>query len=247
MSGAYPSTADQQEVRLKMKAVIMAGGLGTRLKPFTHIIPKPLLPVGEKSVLEVTIQKLKAQGFEEIILAVHYKSDLFESYFGDGSKFGIKIRYSKEKQRLGTAGPLRLAAPHLSAPFLVMNGDILTNMDFNKLRRFHTESGADFTLVTKKIQLPLHYGVVEKDGDRIRGIREKPVVESEISAGIYFMNAAVPELIPDGRRFDMTDLMRDLIAAGKHVCAYPLEDYWLDIGQMEDYQRAQEDFKDGLI
>lgn len=230
-----------------MKAVIMAGGLGTRLKPFTHIIPKPLLPVGEKSVLEVTIQKLQAQGFEEIILAVHYKSDLFESYFGDGSKFGIRIRYSKEKQRLGTAGPLKLAAPHLSAPFLVMNGDILTNLDFKKLRRFHEKNGADLTLVTKKIQLPLHYGVVEKDGNKIRGIQEKPVVESEISAGIYFLDTGVLDLIPAGQRFDMTELMKDLIAAGKNVCAYPLEDYWLDIGQMEDYQRAQEDFKDGLI
>jgi NDP-sugar pyrophosphorylase family protein len=230
-----------------MKAVIMAGGLGTRLKPFTHIIPKPLLPVGEKSVLEVTIQKLASNGFEEIILAVHYKSDLFESYFGDGSKFGIPIRYSKEKHRLGTAGPLLLAAPHLSEPFLVMNGDILTNMDFNKLRRFHVDNEADLTLVTKKIQLPLHYGVVDKVGDKIRGIQEKPVVESEISAGIYFLNTDVLDLIPADERFDMTELMKDLIAAGKSVCAYPLEDYWLDIGQMEDYQRAQEDFKDGLI
>jgi len=230
-----------------MKAVIMAGGLGTRLKPFTHIIPKPLLPVGEKSVLEITIHKLKTQGFAEVVLAVHYKSDLFESYFGDGSKFGIKIQYSREKQRLGTAGPLKLAAPHLSDPFLVMNGDILTNLDFNKLRRFHSENGADLTLVTKKIQLPLHYGVVEKNGDRVLGIQEKPVVESEISAGIYYLDTDVLDFIPDGKRFDMTELMRDLIAAGKNVYAYPLEDYWLDIGQMEDYQRAQEDFKDGLI
>jgi NDP-sugar pyrophosphorylase family protein len=230
-----------------MKAVIMAGGLGTRLKPFTHIIPKPLLPVGEQSVLEVTIQKLKAQGFDEIILAVHYKSDLFESYFGDGSKFGIRIRYSKEKQRLGTAGPLKLAAPYLSEPFLVMNGDILTNMDFTKLRRFHERNEADFTLVTKKIQLPLHYGVVDKDGDRILGIQEKPIVESEISSGIYFLNTAVLDSIPDGERFDMTDLMRDLITAGKSLYAYPLEDYWLDIGQMEDYQQAQKDFENGLI
>ncbi|MFH1755621.1 MAG: sugar phosphate nucleotidyltransferase [Candidatus Latescibacterota bacterium] len=230
-----------------MKAVIMAGGLGTRLKPFTHIIPKPLLPVGEKSVLEITIQKLTEQGCEEIILAVHYKSDLFESYFGDGSKFGIKISYSKEKQRLGTAGPLKLAAPYLSAPFLVMNGDILTNMDCNKLRQFHTKNKADLTLVTKKIQLPLHYGVVEKKDDKILGIKEKPIVEAEISAGIYFVNTDVLEFIPADERFDMTDLMRDLIAAGKQVYAYPLEDYWLDIGQMEDYQKAQEDFKDGLI
>ncbi len=227
--------------------MIMAGGLGTRLKPFTHIIPKPLLPVGEKSVLELTIQKLKEQGFAEIILAVNYKSDLFESYFGDGSKFGVKISYSKEQKRLGTAGPMLLARDRLKAPFLVLNGDILTNMDFNELRRFHLEKAADFTLVTKRIQLPLHYGVVEKQGDRILNIKEKPVVESEISAGIYYVNPGILDLIPPDEKFDMTDLMKKLIASEKMVAAYVLEDYWLDIGQMSDYEKAQEDFKDGLI
>lgn len=221
--------------------------MGTRLKPFTHIIPKPLLPLGEKSLLEVTIQKLEEQGFTDIILAVNYKSDLFESYFGDGSKFGVKIRYSKEKQRLGTAGPLKLAAPYLSESFLVMNGDILTNMDFKKLRQVHVTNRADFTLVTKRIQLPLHYGVVEKKGDRILDIREKPIMEAEVSAGIYFVNADMLDFIPSDERFDMTELMKQLIAAGKNVHAYPLEDYWLDIGQMKDYQQAQEDFEDGLI
>lgn len=134
-----------------MKAVIMAGGLGTRLRPFTQIIPKPLLPVGEKSVLEITISKLKSQGFDEIILAVSYKSDLFESYFGNGAKFGVKTFYSKEKKKLSTAGPLLLIKKKLSEPFLVINGDILTNMDFGKLLKFHTKNKADLTLVTKLI------------------------------------------------------------------------------------------------
>jgi NDP-sugar pyrophosphorylase family protein len=230
-----------------MKAVIMAGGLGRRLKPFTHIIPKPLLPVGEKSILEVTVQKLREQGFEEIILAVHYKSDLFESYFGDGSKFGLKISYSKEKEGLGTAGPLRLSKKKLTDPFLVMNGDILTNMDFNKLKNFHNENDGDLTLVTKKIQLPLHYGVVEKKVNRVVKITEKPVVESEISAGIYFLDPGVVDAIPQDESFDMTDLMRALIASNRHVLAYPLQEYWLDIGQISDYEQAQEDFEKGLI
>ena len=225
----------------------MAGGLGTRLRPFTHIIPKPLLPVGEKSILEITIHKLSEQGFEEVILAVNYKSNLFESYFGDGADFGLKMTYSTEKERLGTAGPLLLAKDKLDKPFLVLNGDILTNMDFTKLHESHVNSGADFTLATKKIQLPLHYGVVEKDGDRITGIVEKPKLESEISAGIYFINPDVLALIPPNQVYNMTELMRALIGDGRNVCAYPLSEYWLDIGQLGDYERAQEDFEKGLI
>ncbi len=230
-----------------MKAVIMAGGLGTRLKPITHIIPKPLLPLGEKSVLEVTIQKLKDQGFDEIFMAVYYKSDLFESYFGDGSKFGLKISFSMEKQRLGTAGPMLLLKDRLEEPFLVLNGDILTNLDFNNLKKYHQEHRADMTLVTKMIQLPLHYGVVEKEADRVLEIKEKPVIESEINAGIYFVNPEVLDFIPPNQTFDMTELMRTLIDSGKKVSAFLLEDYWLDIGQMQDYQKAQEDFESGLI
>ena len=230
-----------------MKAVIMAGGLGTRLKPFTHIIPKPLLPVGEKSVLEIVMHKLKSQGFKEIILAVGYKSDLFESFFGNGSKFGLSIKYSKEKKRLGTAGPVRLVKDRLDEPFLVMNGDILTNMDFSKLKKFHKKNQSDFTLVTKKITLPLHYGVVEKNGNNILNIQEKPVVESEVSAGIYFLNPDVIDFIPPNRTFNMPDLVKALISAHRNVLAYQLNDDWLDIGQLGDYQQAQKDFKKGLI
>jgi NDP-sugar pyrophosphorylase family protein len=230
-----------------MKAVIMAGGLGTRLNPLTHIIPKPLLPVGEKSILEITIQKLKNQGFREVFLAVSYKSDLFESYFGDGSKFGLRIGYAKEEARLGTAGPLQLLVDRLDEPFLVMNGDILTDMDFGALREFHTGNGADLTIVTKIIRLPLHYGVIEKETDRIVRIQEKPTVESEINAGIYFMSPAVLDMIPSGVRFDMTELIGRLIEKDNKVLAYPLHGYWLDIGQMSDYRQAQKDFDNGLI
>jgi NDP-sugar pyrophosphorylase family protein len=225
----------------------MAGGLGTRLKPFTQIIPKPLLPLGEQSVLEVTINKLRDQGFDEIFLAVYYKSDLFQSYFGDGSKYGLKISFSMEKQKLGTAGPLLLLKDKLPDPFLVLNGDILTNLDFNVLKKHHQERRADLTLVTKKIQLPLHYGVVDKEADRVLGIREKPVVESEINAGIYFISPGVLDFIPPNKTFDMTELVRKLISGGKHVSAFLLTDYWLDIGQMQDYQKAQADFENGLI
>lgn len=230
-----------------MKAVIMAGGLGARLKPLTQILPKPLLPVGEKSVLEITIHKLGEQGFKEIFLAVRHRSDLFQSYFGDGSKFGLKIRYSKEKKRLGTAGPLLLIKRRLKESFLVLNGDILTNMDFKRLKEFHLKKRADLTLVTKKIQLPLHYGVVTKKGYKILHIREKPIVESEINAGIYFLNPEILDFIPPDKKSDMTELIKILVRKKRNVVAYPLEEYWLDIGQMKDYRQAQEDFKNGLI
>ena len=225
----------------------MAGGLGTRLRPFTQIIPKPLLPVGEKSVLEITISKLKFQGFDEIILAVSYKSDLFESYFGNGSKYGVKISYSKERKKLGTAGPLLLLKKKLTEPFLVINGDILTNMDFGKLTIFHTENKADLTLVTKIVQLPLHYGVVEKSGKVVKDVKEKHVVESEINAGIYYLSPSTLEFIPWNREFTMTELMKELIKNKKNVLAYPLKEYWLDIGQLKDYDQAQKDIKEGLI
>jgi NDP-mannose synthase len=230
-----------------MKAIILAGGLGSRLKPLTQIIPKPLLPVGEKSVLEITIQKMKEQGFDEVILAVNYKSHMFESYFGDGSRFGLEVSYSKEQKSLGTAGPILLAKPKLKDSFLVLNGDILTSMDFNDLRKFHDANQADLTLVTKQMQLPLHYGVVKKEANRVLHIEEKPVVVSEISAGIYFLNPGVIDYIPADKTFHMTDLMRKLIDDNKKVLAYPIEDYWLDIGQMSDYKKAQEDFENGLI
>jgi NDP-sugar pyrophosphorylase family protein len=152
-----------------------------------------------------------------------------------------------EKQKLGTAGPMLLLKDKLKEPFLVLNGDILTNLDFNVLEKYHHDRQAVLTLVTKKIQLPLHYGVVEKDDDRVLGIKEKPVVESEINAGIYFISPEVMDFIPPDETFDMTDLMRKLIDNGRKVAAYLLEDYWLDIGQMQDYEKAQEDFESGLI
>jgi len=230
-----------------MKAVILAGGLGTRLRPLTQIIPKPLLPVGEKSLLEITILNLKRFGFDEVILATNYKSDLFESYFGDGSKFGIKVTYSKEKEPLGTAGPLLLVKDKLTEPFLVMNGDILTNLDFSKLIGFHKTNSADFTVVSKIIEHPLHYGVVKAEDSRVTAIEEKPVIESEINAGIYALSPVALSRIPENRFFTMTELIKSLISNRNKVLRYKLDDYWLDIGQMSDYKKAQDDIKQGLV
>lgn len=229
-----------------MDAVILAGGLGVRLRPFTHIIPKPLLPVGEHSVLEITINKLRECGFDNLIITINYKSHLFETYFGDGSRFNVKISYSKEKEDLGTAGPLKLVGEKLKEPFLVIYGDILTSLDFRKLKDFHMKNGSDFTLVTKEIYLPISYGTIVSDGDLIKSIEEKPVMKSEINTGIYFLSPEVIKFIPEGF-FHMTDLIKLLIQKGKKVMKYELKDYWIDIGEKDSYEKAQKDFENGNL
>ncbi len=221
-----------------MKAVIMAGGLGERLKPFTRIIPKSLLPVGNRSILEIQILNLKAHGATDVYLALGYRHELFEAYFGDGSKWGVRIYYSTEKKPLGTAGPLTLIRPFLQEPFLVMNGDILTDLNFNELRRAHGGGGGAVTVVTKVITLPLRYGVIKHHAGMISGIEEKPSLSAEINAGIYFMNPEVIDLMPPDTPVSMDALLRDMIAKGYCVTRFLLDSYWLDIGQMADYEKA---------
>lgn len=227
-----------------MKAVILAGGLGTRLAPLTKVIPKPLLPVGEKSVLEIQLLHMKKNGFKEVFLCLGYKSELFEAYFGSGEKFGLKIHYNHEKSPLGTAGPIRLISASLDKPFLIINGDILTDMSFSSLAKFHIKNKASMTIVSKKVMIPLHYGTIKHKGNRVVEIIEKPALSSDINAGIYFMNPEVLNLIPYNEKYSMDVLIRRLIALKKYrVCRYELKNYWLDIGQMEDYHKAQEIFK----
>lgn len=231
-----------------MKAVIMAGGLGQRLRPFTQIIPKPLLPVGEQSVLEIIIRALSAHGFEEVILTLNYQSALFEAFFGDGGKWGVKISYTKEEKPLGTAGPLKLVEDKLTEPFLVINGDILTNLDFRKLAEFHRAKNSVLTLCTKEIHMPLHYGVVHSKDDRVVKIDEKPDIVSEVVAGIYILNPETISVIPHDTYYTMVDLLHYLMKQNKNVMQYHLKDYyWLDIGQMDDYQRAQDLYKEGVF
>lgn len=223
-----------------MKAVIMAGGLGKRLRPLTNIIPKPLLPIGDKSVLEIQIHNLKEHGVDTVFLALGYRHELFQAYFGDGSSWGVRIHYSIETKPLGTAGPLSLLRDVLDEPFLVMNGDILTNMDFSYLHEAHLESGAEITIVTKIMSLPLRYGVIEHRDERVIDIKEKPSLSAEINAGIYLINPEVIDLMPANTEVSMDDLLRQLIAENRFVSRYLLAGYWLDIGQEEDYQKAND-------
>ena len=223
-----------------MKAVILAGGLGTRLKPFTEVIPKPLLPLGEKSILEVQINHLKNNGFDEIFLATNYKSDYIKSFFGDGSRFGVKLTISKEEIPLGTCGPLTLITNKLKEPFLVMNGDILTKVDFLKLYGCAITNDCILTVATKEIILPFQFGNVQHNDDLITGIDEKPDIKTEIIAGIYIMKPEIFEYIPQNTYFGMDNLIMKLLENNIPILRYLIHDYWIDIGRIDDYKEAQE-------
>ncbi len=223
-----------------MKAVILAGGLGTRLRPFTEIIPKPLLPVGEKSVLEIQIERLKKHGFTEIFLATNYKADYIRNFFGDGSQFGVKIEVSKEEEPLGTAGPLTLLKNKLTEPFLVMNGDILTLANFSAMVLAAKKQKTELTIGIKKHITPYAFGNIYFDGDFVTGIEEKPDIVKFILAGIYMMTPDIFAHIPERQYFGMDKLIKELLAKGRKVAKHEIEEYWLDIGQIHDYEKAQE-------
>ena len=226
-----------------MKAVILAGGLGTRLRPFTEIIPKPLLPVGEKSVLEIQIERLKKFGFDEIFLATNYKSDYIENFFGDGSRYGVKLYISKEEKPLSTAGPIKLLKEKLDDDdFLVMNGDILSLIDFNKFYSFAQDKNTIFTIAIKKEILPFAFGNIFFNGDFVTGIEEKPNIITYILAGIYFMKPKIFDYIPDNQSYGIDDLIKDLLKLNIPISKYEMNEYWLDLGRISDYEKAQKDF-----
>lgn len=227
-----------------MKAVILSGGLGTRLKPFTEVIPKPLLPIGEKAILEVQIERLRNSGFDTIYLATNYKSDYIESFFGDGSRYGVSLKISREEFPLGTAGPLTLLKDQLTEPFLVMNGDILTLLDFAAFYEFALSKHAPLTIGIKKEILPFAFGNISFYGDYVTDIQEKPNFELYILAGIYIMTPAVFDIIPTNTYYGMDILIKDLLAAKKKIPKYNIAEYWLDIGRLSDYEKAQDIYKE---
>lgn len=223
-----------------MIAVILSGGLGTRMKPFTGSIPKPLLPIGDKALLEIQIEQLKGHGFDRIILATNYKSRYIEQFFGDGSHYGVNLTISKEETPLGTAGPLSLVKNDLTEPFLVMNGDILTKLDYGKMFAHACEKDSIMTMGTKDIITPSRFGKIFCDGDYITGIEEKPDIVLTIIAGVYVFKPAVLDYIPEGKRFGMDELILSLLAQRKKITHFRIEEFWLDIGKLEDYSEAQE-------
>ena len=231
-----------------MKAVILAGGLGTRLKPFTEIIPKPLLPIGEKSVLEIQIERLRDGGFNQIFLATNYKSDYIKNFFGDGSRYGVQLKFSKEEFPLGTAGPLLLLKNELKEPFLVMNGDILSLIDFKKFYEFAISKDALLTITIKKEITPFAFGNIFFDGDIVTGIEEKPNIIMYILAGIYIMKPGIFNYFPDKPEyFGMDKLILKMLKEKEKIVKYELKEYWLDIGRIDDYQKAQEFYNKHLL
>jgi len=229
-----------------MKAVILAGGLGTRLKPFTEVIPKPLLPIGEKAILEIQMERLKRFGFEEIYLATNYKSEYIENFFGNGSRFGVKLEISKEEKPLGTAGPLKLLKDKLTEPFIVMNGDILSAIDFKELFDFATNRDSLLTISVKKEITPYAFGNISFNGDYVTDIEEKPDIITYILAGIYVMKPEIFSIIPDNEYFGMDSLIKKMIADHFPILKYDLKEYWLDIGRINDYEKAQQEYNTHL-
>lgn len=230
--------------QLGLSAVIMAGGFGTRLQPLTNDTPKSMLPVGDRPLLERTIGRLREAGIKRVNVTTHYLAERITSHFGDGGAFGVEINYVTEDRPMGTAGGLRLMV-ETEEPLLVINGDILTGMDFQDLLAYHRRHRAELTVCVRKYDFQVPYGVLECDGPRVVGIREKPVVTFLVNAGIYLLEPSAQRLIPHDRPFDMTDLISRMIKEGRPMVSYPVVEYWLDVGSQADYQRAQDDARDG--
>lgn len=222
--------------------VIMAGGLGSRLGDLTRDTPKPMLRVGSRPLLETIVRHFGEQGFERIYLAVNYKAEQIETHFGDGSAMGLDIRYLREEQRLGTAGPLSLLPEPPSAPLIVTNADLLTKEDHGHMLDRHVESGADATMAVRPYEMQVPFGVVRESDGLIEGIDEKPLQSFVVSAGIYVLSPSVLELVPRGGNFDMPSLFDTLISRGMKARCHHVRSYWLDIGRMSDYERANLDF-----
>lgn len=231
-----------REYELPLGAVVMAGGFGTRLRPLTDTIPKPMLPVGGRPLLELIIDQLRTAGVRRISLTTHYMREVIEEHFGNGRDFGVEIQYVNEDEPLGTAGALSLLdAPQ--EPLLVINGDILTRTDYRAMHEFHQDHQADMTIAVRQYEYCIPYGVIKSDGPLILDIVEKPTMNCFVSAGIYLLGPSVVQSVPRGQRFDMPDLIRRLVSEGRRVVSFPVREYWLDIGQMGEYEKALADVK----
>lgn len=221
--------------------LIMAGGLGTRLKPLTDEIPKPMLKVGNKPILQTIIEQFKEFGFTNILISVNYKADIIENYFRDGKDFGVSIKYIKEVKRLGTAGAIKLAEKYLDRPFFVINGDILTNVNLYDLLQYHLSSKATMTIGSRIYETQVPYGVLNIDESCVTSLHEKPIYSYVVSGGIYVLNPEATKSIPYDKYFDITELINELMDNRAKVSSFPINDYWMDIGKIEDYYKANDD------
>ncbi len=225
-------------------AVLMVGGLGSRLGDLTSNCPKPMLLIAGRPVLEIIVENLKEHGFKDFIFCVNYRAEMILSHFGDGSSMGINIRYVNETKRMGTAGALGLLPPDVKGPFLVMNGDIVTKVNFTKLMEFHRENQVKATMAVRKYDFQIPYGVVKAVEGRITEIEEKPVHSFLVSAGIYVVEKECARHLPKDTFFDMPQLFDSMMKAGDHTHAFPIHEYWLDIGREDDLNRAHLEYPD---
>jgi NDP-sugar pyrophosphorylase family protein len=226
-----------------MRAVILAGGKGTRLEPYTTILPKPLMPIGDMPILEVLLRQIKRADISHVVLTVGHLASLLRAYFGNGTQWGLDITYSLEQEPLGTAGPIALVKG-LDKTFLVTNGDVLTTLDIKKLIAFHKQKGGIATIAAHRRQVKIDLGVIQWDGDeRVIGYIEKPTNDYTVSMGVYIFEPRVLDYIPFGQYLDFPDLVLKLIANGEKVCGYTFDGYWMDLGRQDDYLQANQDFK----
>lgn len=225
-----------------MKAVILAGGKGTRLAPYTHVLPKPLMPIGEMPILEVLLWQIKRSGIDHVILTVGHLAELLKAFFQDGTQFGLRITYSYEDLPLGTAGPLALVEG-LNDTFLVANGDVLTDLDLSRLIAFHKEHKGAATIAMHRREVKIDLGVIQLDGGQdVAGYIEKPTYDYMVSMGIYVFEPRVLAHVPRGEYLDFPDLVQRLLDSEEKVVGFPFDGYWQDLGRPDDYAQATEDF-----
>lgn len=234
----------EERPALENPVFIMAGGFGTRLKPLTDNCPKPMLPIGDKPILQHTIERMRKQGFRHFFISTHYLPEQIKDHFGDGSELDVNISYVHEEQPLGTGGALGLLPPDIAEkPLILLNGDILTDLDFGHILESHEDKGADATMCLRELETSLAYGVVEVVEGNVTGMMEKPTYRHLINTGMYVLSDACVKSVERGMRIDLPSLLEQRIQAGCTVNAYTFYGKWIDIGQMTDYVRAQSTFQ----
>lgn len=233
-----------EPAKLDNWVVLMAGGLGTRLRPLTDNCPKPLLKVGGRPILEIILRQFIAHGFHKFFISVNYKAEMVEQFFGDGSRFGVSIEYLHEDEQLGTAGALGGLPARPESPVFVMNGDVLTKVDFVEMLNFHQAKKAAATMAVRTYDMEIPYGVVNVENDRILSIQEKPLHQFFVNAGIYVISEDVFDMVPFGQYIDMPTLFQKLMDTGQATSAFPAYEYWMDIGQPQDFNQAICDYED---
>ena len=237
-------SSDDKCILMGRTALVMAGGLGSRLKPLTDDCPKPMLKVGDKPILQVIIERLALQGFDQIYVSVNYLAEQIQDYFGDGQQFNVNIHYLEESNKLGTAGALGLLPKSLTEPIIVLNGDVLTKANYAGLVDYHRRNAANISIGLTKQEMTIPYGVVNLEQEKVMSITEKPTHSYYVSAGIYCISPEVFASLAGDKYLDMPDLIQKQVDQKHHVIGFPLHEYWADIGMKSDYQRANVTFKE---